>query len=571
MAGEKIIEKSEAVATGLKSDSSTKLTEKDLVSKKDGKVSDSVSSLGAVTGIKGEIDQPPAAEQGAYYPPTSYCDYYYPGYNGTYNQLDDQAYFNAGVQSDNGSLLYYMPGYNPYNAGYMGGDGKQQSYLSSGYLQQPVSYGSDSMPCYSWGSTYCADITNSAAPKSGNVKSTFGRNGSVKSSGFNSTKTNSSFSSKNSTILFNPKNRQSTAMSNPTKSIHQAQPFNPVNKFQSDVQSGGLTKGFNMVGDFPSYTSQNQGFFMPYDPIHYQTNGRMWNGNYRGKARGNFTRNGVFEASNELPRGPRANSRSVPSKPSAEEDQLGPTIEREKYNKEDFKTQYDNAKFYIIKSYSEDDIHKCVKYAVWSSTPNGNKKLDTAFLDAEGKASGTGSSCPVFLFFSVNGSGQFLGVAEMVGQVDFNRNMDFWQLDKWSGFFPVKWHIVKDVPNTQFRHIILENNDNRPVTYSRDTQEIGLKEGLEMLNILKNYSEKTSILDDFNFYEKREKLLKAKRSSKPAIQADAFEKADSLKQFKGGDKVLEEELKTNSADPTASLVSLTKKLSINSRPFKSSV
>ncbi|XP_059313531.1 YTH domain-containing protein ECT1 [Lycium ferocissimum] len=562
MAGEKIIEKPEAVAPGLKSDSSTKLTEKDLAPKKE------VSDLGAVTGIKGEIDQPPVAEQGAYYPPTSYCDYYYPGYNGTFNQLDDQAYFNAGVQSDNGSLLYYMPGYNPYGAGFVGGDGKQPY---SGYLQHPASYGSDSMPCYSWGSTYCTDIANNTAPKSGNVKSSFGRNDPVKSNGFNSSKVNNSFSSKNATTLFNPKSRPSTAMSNPPKSIHQAQPFNPVNKFQSDVQSGGLVKGFHMVGDFPSYTSQNQGFFMPYDPINYQTNSRMWNVNYRSKPRGNFTRNGLFEASNELPRGPRANSRSTPAKPSAEEEQLGPMIQREKYNKEDFKSQYDNAKFYVIKSYSEDDIHKCVKYDVWSSTPNGNKKLDTAFRDAEGKASGTGSSCPVFLFFSVNGSGQFLGVAEMVGQVDFNRNMDFWQLDKWSGFFPVKWHIVKDVPNTQFRHIILENNDNRPVTYSRDTQEIGLKEGLEMLNILKNYSEKTSILDDFNFYEKREKVLKAKRSPKPAIQADVFEKAESLKQFKGGDKVLEEELKINSADPTASLVSLTKNLSINSRPFKSSV
>lgn len=52
-----------------------------------------------------------------------------------------------------------------------------------------------------------------------------------------------------------------------------------------------------------------------------------------------------------------------------------------------------------------------------------------------------------------------------------------------------------------------------------------------MLNILKNYSEKTSILDDFNFYENREKLLKAKRSSKPAIQTDVFEKADSLVSF----------------------------------------
>lgn len=74
----------------------------------------------------------------------------------------------------------------------------------------------------------------------------------------------------------------------------------------------------------------------------------------------------------------------------------------------------------------------------------------------------------------MNGSGQFLGVAEMVGQVDFNKNMDFWQLDKWNGFFPVKWHIVKDVPNSLLRHIILENNDNRAVTYSRDTQEVVL-------------------------------------------------------------------------------------------------
>ena len=78
------------------------------------------------------------------------------------------------------------------------------------------------------------------------------------------------------------------------------------------------------------------------------------------------------------------------------------------------------------------------------------------------------------LRFQVNGSGQFLGVAEMVGQVDFNKNMDFWQLDKWNGFFPVKWHIVKDVPNSLLRHIILENNDNRAVTYSRDTQEVAL-------------------------------------------------------------------------------------------------
>jgi len=72
----------------------------------------------------------------------------------------------------------------------------------------------------------------------------------------------------------------------------------------------------------------------------------------------------------------------------------------------------------------------------------------------------------------VNASAQFCGVAEMTGPVDFEKSVDYWQQDKWTGQFPVKWHIVKDVPNNLFRHIILENNDNKPVTNSRDTQEV---------------------------------------------------------------------------------------------------
>ena len=72
----------------------------------------------------------------------------------------------------------------------------------------------------------------------------------------------------------------------------------------------------------------------------------------------------------------------------------------------------------------------------------------------------------------MNASGQFVGLAEMIGPVDFKKSMDFWQQDKWNGFFPVKWHIIKDIPNKNFHHITLENNDNKAVTFSRDTQEV---------------------------------------------------------------------------------------------------
>ncbi|MFS8023647.1 putative YTH domain-containing protein [Helianthus anomalus] len=65
----------------------------------------------------------------------------------------------------------------------------------------------------------------------------------------------------------------------------------------------------------------------------------------------------------------------------------------------------------------------------------------------------------------------------MVGPVDFKKSLKYWQQDKWIGYFPVKWHIVKDLPNSLLKHITLENNENKPVTNSRDTQEVKLEQG----------------------------------------------------------------------------------------------
>lgn len=76
-------------------------------------------------------------------------------------------------------------------------------------------------------------------------------------------------------------------------------------------------------------------------------------------------------------------------------------VRRDQYNLPDFPTKYDHAFFFVIKSYSEDDIHKSIKYNVWASTPNGNKRLDTAYEDAQSRMVEKGSKCPVFLFFSV--------------------------------------------------------------------------------------------------------------------------------------------------------------------------
>ncbi|CAF2073923.1 unnamed protein product [Brassica napus] len=53
-----------------------------------------------------------------------------------------------------------------------------------------------------------------------------------------------------------------------------------------------------------------------------------------------------------------------------------------------------------------------------------------------------------------------------------------WQQDKWVGCFPVKC-LVKDIPNSSLRHIMLENNENKHVTNSRDTQEVKIEQGVK--------------------------------------------------------------------------------------------
>lgn len=168
------------------------------------------------------------------------------------------------------------------------------------------------------------------------------------------------------------------------------------------------------------------------------------------------------------------------------------------YNPKSFDMSPKNARYFVIKSFSEDDIHRSIKYEIWCSTEHGNKRLDAAFK-AQGGAG------PIFLFFSVNGSGHFCGMAEMLSPLDYsNSGSSVWVQDKFKGQFKVKWIYVKDVPNSQLRHIRLENNENKPVTNSRDTQEVPPEKGRMVLKIIHSYKHATSLFDDFVHYEKKQ-------------------------------------------------------------------
>ncbi|KAH7655166.1 YTH domain-containing protein [Dioscorea alata] len=532
-------------------------------------------------------------DQGLYYPSAAnYYGYYCTGFESP-SELDDHHMFfgidgqdlQSGLQTDGAPYVYYSPSYeyaqspynpyNPYIPGAVGYDSQfigTQQYATGSLYQQPIS-----SPAYF---PVVVQSNSDIAPNSysGHLTSSNGSTvmNRVDSAPLKHTPRAASASADSNLQKFGsgyPTSLPFESPSHPTQSLSKLAEGLLSNKTHSKQSSshGAITSGRNhqvpQAGSSgsiqtthrisndraPSVNDPFKGSLLSGNGIgSFGSNSHVWDapdkfgpGIQFNSAITNGDRSSrmLYDQS----RAPRAN-RSKVQQPSmitvkAYRNKVGAgdahgniVIQTDKYNRDDFALDYSEAKFFVIKSYSEDDVHKSIKYNVWSSTPNGNKKLDSAYNEAQRISAGKPRHCPVFLFFSVNASGHFCGVAEMVGPVDFSKDMEFWQQDKWIGSFPIKWHIIKDVPNTSLRHIILENNENRPVTSSRDTQEVPYLPGLSMLHIFKNSSPGTSVLDDFMFYEERQKIMEEERSRLPRRgYSKPFALASSVQSYRPSD------------------------------------
>jgi len=190
------------------------------------------------------------------------------------------------------------------------------------------------------------------------------------------------------------------------------------------------------------------------------------------------------------------------------------------------------SRFFIIKSYTEEDIHKAIKYGIWSSTANGNKVLDEAWDECEqAQTENLGDESDVYLFFSVNKSKHFCGAARMKTRVNHDRqHAELWkQPQKWPGSFKLDWITIKDIPNTQF--IYLENplNENKPACQGRDCTEIFWKVGERMLMIFEHYKATTKLYDDFKFYDEQEKFRQLKTETLAKIGGNKRQHQQSAK------------------------------------------
>lgn len=74
-------------------------------------------------------------------------------------------------------------------------------------------------------------------------------------------------------------------------------------------------------------------------------------------------------------------------------------------NKIDLEDYVNNSDFYIIRSKKLDDVHKAIKYGVWTSSPKNNINFSNSLRRKNN----------VFFIFTCLTEDYFLGIAQMTG------------------------------------------------------------------------------------------------------------------------------------------------------------
>ncbi|KAJ0398963.1 hypothetical protein P43SY_008189 [Pythium insidiosum] len=161
---------------------------------------------------------------------------------------------------------------------------------------------------------------------------------------------------------------------------------------------------------------------------------------------------------------------------------------------------------FIVKSFSDANLHKSLKYGIWSSTYATNVMLDQVFQ------SDFSAVRPVLLFFSVCGTKHFSGIARMTSRVRNDVTFQLWEKPKYEGFFRVEWLLVKDVPNFVLTDIKMSNTPTKKsITSCRDGEEVLYEEASRFIDVFSAFPSRTSAWHDFDHFEQLQPALERKR------------------------------------------------------------
>eukprot|EP01012_Entosiphon_sulcatum_P042459 TRINITY_DN564_c0_g1_i1.p1 TRINITY_DN564_c0_g1~~TRINITY_DN564_c0_g1_i1.p1 ORF type:complete len:622 (-),score=86.73 TRINITY_DN564_c0_g1_i1:68-1933(-) len=177
------------------------------------------------------------------------------------------------------------------------------------------------------------------------------------------------------------------------------------------------------------------------------------------------------------------------------------------------------ARFFIVKPTGPSDVHRSIKYSVWSSSDSGAKRLSRGWQEAQGRG-------PVFLVFGVQGTNSVVGMCALTSDfADVQTRPELWLDERWRGKFGVKWLVIKDIPHSAFKHININLADppqDAGVRREAVLLDVPIDKGFELLKVIMTFRHKSSFLDNWATCEKlQEREDVERRSQRASIPATA--------------------------------------------------
>lgn len=126
----------------------------------------------------------------------------------------------------------------------------------------------------------------------------------------------------------------------------------------------------------------------------------------------------------------------------------------------------------------------------------------------------------MYLFFTVVSSEQYMGVAQMVSEVDSSKSFGFWwENAKWPGMFRIKWVYVKDIAYSAFSSIYF---GDKPVCQHRDGTKLDFDTGVKMLRLFEKTPTTESIFKEMKYMDDREEKLRMERQMLDYASNDGY-------------------------------------------------
>ncbi|KAF4735730.1 YTH domain-containing protein 2, partial [Perkinsus olseni] len=172
------------------------------------------------------------------------------------------------------------------------------------------------------------------------------------------------------------------------------------------------------------------------------------------------------------------------------------------------------AKFFVCKSNCEENVYMALRFGLWSpSSQDFLGKLRDTLRGYPSPANSSETSPhypPVYLFFSVSGSGMFLGMCQAIG-IDDTASLRWPDGVVRRGVIFLRWIFVRDVSNDCLQHLLVpmahcpSTREPMPLPQCREGQEVPLQKGKEIMKIFRHAvrQDGVSLLDDVAYYDKK--------------------------------------------------------------------